>query len=158
MYLIAISMSCFEKCLCNSSALLKWNCLYFCYSDARKICLQYGRPGFDPWVGKIPWRREWQHTPVLLPGEFPGQRSLASYSPWGCKESDMTERLTHTHWVALVPFFLTTPCSLRDLLLQPGIESRPSAVRVWSSNHWTIREFLSCISLFSITPYQIYNL
>ena len=49
---------------------------------------------FDPWVGKIPWRREWQPTPVFLPGEFHGQRSLAGYSPWGCKESDMTERLT----------------------------------------------------------------
>ena len=37
---------------------------------------------FDPWVGKIPWRREWQPTPIFLPGEFRGQRSLASYSPW----------------------------------------------------------------------------
>ena len=42
-------------------------------------------------VEKIPWRREWQPTPVFLPGEFHGQRSLASYSPWGHKESDMTE-------------------------------------------------------------------
>ena len=49
---------------------------------------------FDPWVGKIPWRREWLPTPVFLPGEFHGQRSLASYSPWGHKESDTTERLT----------------------------------------------------------------
>ena len=40
------------------------------------------------------WRRKWQSTPVFLPGEFHGQRSLASYSPWGCKESDMTEELT----------------------------------------------------------------
>ena len=41
-----------------------------------------------------PWRREWQPTPVLLPGEFHGLRSLAGYSPWGHKESDTTERLT----------------------------------------------------------------
>ena len=47
--------------------------------------------GFDPWVGKIPWRREWQPTTVFLPGEFHGQRSLVDYSPWGCKESDATE-------------------------------------------------------------------
>ena len=40
-----------------------------------------------------PWRRKWIHTPVSLPGEFHGQRSLAGYSPWGHKESDMTERL-----------------------------------------------------------------
>ena len=50
--------------------------------------------GFDPWLGRIPWRREWQPTPVFLPREFHGQRSLAGYSPQGHKESDMTERLT----------------------------------------------------------------
>ena len=49
------------------------------------------RPGFDPWVGKIPWRRAWKPTPVFLPGESPGQKSLEGYSPWGCKESDTTE-------------------------------------------------------------------
>ena len=45
---------------------------------------------FHPWVRKIPWRRKWQLTPVFLPGKFHRQRSLAGYSPWGCKESDMT--------------------------------------------------------------------
>ena len=46
---------------------------------------------FNPWVGKIPWRREWKPTPVFLPGEFHGQRSLLGYSPLGCKELGMTE-------------------------------------------------------------------
>ena len=46
---------------------------------------------FDPWVGKIAWRRERQPTPVFFPGEFRGQRRLAGYSPWGCKESYMTK-------------------------------------------------------------------
>ena len=51
---------------------------------------------FDPWVRKIPWRREWQPTPVFLPGEFSGQRGVAGYSPWACKELDMTkQQLTH---------------------------------------------------------------
>ena len=51
------------------------------------------------WVGKIPWRREWQLIPVSLPGEFHGQRSLAGHSLWGCKELDMTEWLTQlTSW------------------------------------------------------------
>ena len=50
--------------------------------------------GFSPWVGKIPLRKEWPPTPVFLPGRFHGQRGLAGYSPWGRKESDMTE---HTH-------------------------------------------------------------
>ena len=46
---------------------------------------------------KIPWRRAWQPTPVFLPGEFHGRRSLAGYSPWGRKEPDMTERLSTQH-------------------------------------------------------------
>ena len=51
------------------------------------------RPGFDLWVGKMPWRREWQPIPVFLPGEFHGQRSVVIYSPWGSQELDTTERL-----------------------------------------------------------------
>ena len=49
---------------------------------------------FDPWVGKIPWKRKWQPTTVLLPGKVHGQRSLAGHSQWGHKESDTTERLS----------------------------------------------------------------
>ena len=52
---------------------------------------------FDLWVRKIPWRRAWQPTLVFLLGEFHGQRSLASYSPWGHQESDTTKQLIHTH-------------------------------------------------------------
>ena len=59
---------------------------------------QYRRPGFDLWVRKIPWRREWQTTPVFLPGEFHGQRSLAGYSPWNHEDSDTTEQLTLKYW------------------------------------------------------------
>ena len=54
-----------------------------------RILLHCGRPGFDPWVGKIPWRRERLPTPVFWPGEFHGL-----YSPWGRKQSNMTERLS----------------------------------------------------------------
>ena len=49
-------------------------------------------------VWKFPWRREWLPTPVFLPGEFHGQRSLASYSPWGFKDLDTTEWLTLSHY------------------------------------------------------------
>ena len=52
------------------------------------------RWGFDPWVGKVPWRRAWQPTPVFLPGESHGQRSLVGYSPRGLTESDRTEATT----------------------------------------------------------------
>ena len=56
------------------------------------------RPGFDPWVGKIPWRRAQQPTAVFLPGESQGQRSLAGCSPQGHTEFDVTERFSvHAH-------------------------------------------------------------
>ena len=51
-------------------------------------CRKGKRCRFDPWVGKIPWR---QPTPVFMPEESHGQRSLVGYSPWGHKELDMTE-------------------------------------------------------------------
>ena len=70
----------------------------------------------ETWVqslgGKIPWRGKWQPTPVLLPGKLHEQRSLVGYSPWACKQSDMTERLhirgnnkatTHVKYRTLVP-------------------------------------------------------
>ena len=60
-------------------------------------CRSYKKHGLDPWVGKIPWRRKWQPTPVFLPAESHGQRSLVGHNPWGHKELDMTERLTPTH-------------------------------------------------------------
>ena len=75
-----------------------WGPLYSVGTDGKSVCLQFGRPGFDPWVGKIPWRRKWQSAPVLLPGKPQGQRSLVGYSPWGRKESDTTERL-HFHFL-----------------------------------------------------------
>ena len=52
---------------------------------------QCRRHGFDPWAGKMPWRRAWRSTAVCLPGESHGQRSPVGYSSWGCIESDMTE-------------------------------------------------------------------
>ena len=52
------------------------------------------RPEFDPWIGKIPYRRKCQPTPVFLPEEFHGQRSLVGYGQWNQKESDTTEQLT----------------------------------------------------------------
>ena len=65
--------------------------------SGKESACQCRRHRFDPWVGKIPWRREWQPTPVFLPGESHGQRSLVGYSVWGYKELDMTEQLSmHT--------------------------------------------------------------
>ena len=60
-------------------------------------CRRHGRCRFDLWVRKIPWRRKWQTTLVLLPEKSYGQRSLADYSPWGHKESDTNEQLRHNN-------------------------------------------------------------
>ena len=62
-------------------------------SDGRSVCLQCGRPGVDPWVRNILWRRKWQPTPVLLPEKSHGRRILVGYSPWGRRESDTIEQL-----------------------------------------------------------------
>ena len=103
----------------------------------QKICLQCRRPGFNAWLGKIPWRRKWQSTPVLLPGKSHGQRSLVGYSPWGRKESDTTERL-HFHFpnrirVSFILFNILSggsdgkesPCNAGDLGSMPGLGRSP---------------------------------
>ena len=55
----------------------------------RKVCLQRGRPEFDSWVGKTPWRRKWQSTPVFLPGKSRGRRSLPGHGILSCLENPM---------------------------------------------------------------------
>ena len=75
---------------------LKQGGWYLSGSDGKESACSAGDLDSILGVGKIPWRREWQPTLVFLPGEFHGQRSLVGYSPWGCKESDMTERLSLT--------------------------------------------------------------
>ena len=62
-------------------------------SGKESACL-CSRCGFDPWVGKIPWRRIWQPTPEFLPKKAHGQRSLVGYNPCGHKQLDTTEELS----------------------------------------------------------------
>ena len=103
---IGVSVSCLERSRNKETLLVSfifgspflWMVMSLCPLWLRwwRICLQCRRPRFDPGVGKMPWRREWQSTPVFLPREFHGQRSLMGYSPWDHKESDTTERL-HFH-------------------------------------------------------------
>ena len=60
-------------------------------TSGKEPAYQCRRRTFDPWVGKIPWKLKWLPTLVFLSREFHGQRSLGGYSPWGRKESNMTE-------------------------------------------------------------------
>jgi len=72
--------------------------LYFPGGSAAKntpAAQETRRLKFNPWVGKIPWRRAWQPTPVFLPGKSHGQRSLVGYSPSSQKESDTTGLTEH---------------------------------------------------------------
>ena len=60
-----------------------------------------GRCTFNPWVGRIPWRRKWQPTPVTLPGKSHGPRSLVGYSPWALKRHDLASKATQQSVTAL---------------------------------------------------------
>ena len=71
--------------------------------------LQCWRPGFDPWIGKIPWRRTWPLQYFCLENPH-GQRNLVGYSPWGCKEMDTTKVIEHsTEWFQRCPLPTSTP-------------------------------------------------
>ena len=76
-------------------------------SNGKESGLQCRKRGFYPWVGKIPWTRTEQPTPVFLPGESHGQSSLVGYSSWGRKELDTTE----------VPYHARTEESIRLCIL-----------------------------------------
>ena len=65
--------------------------------SGKESTCQCRRCRFDPWVGKIPWRRKWQPALVFLPGETHEQRSLVGYSPWGRKNQTQLSDHTHTH-------------------------------------------------------------
>ena len=96
-------------------------------SDGKESACNVGDLGSNPGLGRFPQRRKWQPTPVFLPGEFHVQRSLAGYSPWGLKESDMTEKLTL--WVSQVALVIKNPFpnagDIRDRGLIPGLGSSP---------------------------------
>ena len=80
------------------------------WQSGKESTFEGRRHRFHLWVGKSPWRRKWQPTPVLLPRKSHGQRSLASYSQWGHKELDTIEQLSihthpHTHVCVYIYFF-----------------------------------------------------
>ena len=76
----------------------------------QRICLQRGRPRFNPWFRKILWRSKWQPTPVFLPGKSQGWRGLAGYSPWGCKELETTEPLQFPNFEPVCCFMSSSNC------------------------------------------------
>ena len=87
--------------------------------SGKESACQRWRRGFDHWVRKIPWRSKWQPTPVVLPGESHGQRSLACYSPWGHKELDTTWWINNNsrYWA----FFLILTCHPYKILAKLSV-------------------------------------
>ena len=91
---VCLFLSFFCYCLGPQWGLLRWHTGEESACQGRRRL----RHGFDPWVGKIPWRRAWQPTPVFLPGNFHGKRSLEGYNPWCCKELETDD----THFRPIV--------------------------------------------------------
>ena len=90
-------------------------------------CRRYKRLGFDPWVGKIPWRRKWQPTPVFLPGEFHGQKSLVVYSPWGHR---IRHDWAHTLQQLCIPENVFYPNRTDGLAKYRILDLQPSFLRI----------------------------
>ena len=109
------------------------------------LCRRCRTRGFDPRVGKIPWRRAWQPTPVLLPGESHGQRGLAGCSPWGHRvrarvHTDLTNR--HSGWGTGSSSLPTPPLTLTT-------QSRPQQrLRLFFHNFWFFKKRKQSQSLF----------
>ena len=80
--LMYVHRSCHIKILYLGTIMKGWLCWWL---SGKESTYQWKKHGFDAWVGKIPWRRKWQLSPVVLPGESHGQRSLAGYNQWSCK-------------------------------------------------------------------------
>ena len=79
------------SCVHSSVLMTTTQCMWLSSKESACRCRSHRKPRFNPWVGKIPWRRKCQPTLVYLPGKSYGQRSLVGYSAWGHKESEATE-------------------------------------------------------------------
>ena len=96
-------------------------------------CRRCRRHRFNPWIRKILYSWKWQPAPLFLPRKFHGQGSLAGYNPWGCKESDTTERLEHTH-VLCIRLKIHMYSHLVIIVLEVG------GIIITPSSNWDSRE------------------
>ena len=94
-------------------------------SDSEESASYTGDPDSIPGLGKIPWRKKWQPTPVFLPGESHRQRSLVGYSPWGrrVRHDWVTNTHTHTHthmsfWASLLAQLVKNPPAIQETLVR----------------------------------------
>ena len=112
--------------------------------SGKESACQCRRPGFNPWVRKITWRRKWQPAPVFLPGESYGQRSLVGYS-LDCKELDMTEH-ARSKWIARYT-------ERREIVLAAGMWVFPETLPVASGSCLTFLS--SCFHFLWPLPFWV---
>ena len=126
-----LSAFCRYRLVCRFISLCKWDytvyAVFFndflqynyveihpCWLRQQRASLKCRRPGFDPWIRKIPWRRKWQPTPVFLPGKSHGWRSLVGYTPWGHRVrhywATNTHTRTHTFSIIVLGFIRVMVC------------------------------------------------
>ena len=110
MYLLYLNIS-HELCVLQS-IILKLIIRLPRWLSGKEFACKCRRSRFGPWVGKIPWRRKWQPTPVFLTGESHAQRDLAGYSPWQCKESGTTEATWYSTGGKVKPLIRAVPLQL----------------------------------------------
>ena len=124
--------------------------------SCKESAWQCRRCRLDPWVGKIPWGRKWQPTPVLFLGESNGQRSLVGYSPWGHKESvtTATKPPTPPHWQRTVldgtnmaDSLMVTyiPQQISVCWLGMGFDECPMGLVEKNANYW---KFSMCTRIY----------
>ena len=106
-------------------------------------CRRHKRHRFNPWVGKIPWRKSWQPTPVFLPGEFHGQRKLVGYGPQGCTESDTTEAIQHAHTRTQLIYNVS------------GLHKSDSVMHIYMYIHFHILSLIGYYKIFDIVSCAI---
>ena len=107
------------------------------------------RPGFDPWVGKISWRRKWRPTPVFLPGKLHGQRSLMGYSPWNHKSWTWLSTQPRTRILGWKPLSLRLSKALLNCLLASSVVIGKSGVILMSDSY--IHLFMHSFIIFHST-------
>ena len=114
-------------------------------SDGKESACSAGDLCSIPWNGKIPWRRKWQPAPIFLSGKSQGRRSLVSYSPWGCKELDMTEQLFFLSLYRLAPIPILKEVSL-PWVVSVHLVNKSSDSQPWGQGSPSLLHF--CLLLF----------
>ena len=146
LHIFGLSSTCnaFSRWIHSSN--IMW-CFASMVAQVVKICLQCRRPRFNPWIGKSPWRRELQPTPVFLPGEFPWTEEPEGFQRL---RHNWATNLTNLLFVTFFFFFLVFLQGFQNLHSPTRIKPRSMVVKVQSPNNCTTREFSVIVLIKSL--------